>query len=59
MSRTALCLAGIVFALGAFALAIFWGDRLGTGTGLFLIFCIAGGLLPLCYYITEGDNTCD
>jgi len=56
MSRTALCLAGILFSLAAFAVAVFAGRSLGTGTGLFLIFCMAGGLLPLCYYMAGGDE---
>ena len=56
MNRTALCIAGILFALAAFAVAVLSGRQLGTGTGLFLIFCIAGGLLPMCYYMAGGDE---
>jgi hypothetical protein len=59
MSRLLTGGAGLVFSALAFALAYFYGEEMTTGQGLFIIFCIAGGMLPMCYYISNGDESCD
>ena len=59
MSRATIAAAGLAFSLGVLLVLAMLGDGLTTNQALFAIFCISGGLLPACYYLSEGDKSCD